>query len=81
MLVRRRALVKALKRRAEAWEAREKWAEAGRDWETLAGKEWARLAVKSEAVRCRRMVVQAQSTARPDEDLNPRPKPKFKLKT
>jgi hypothetical protein len=72
--------VKALKRRAEAWEGKERWAEAGKDWETLAGKEWVRPAVKSEAVRgagrCRRMVLQAQGT----EDLNPKPKPKIKSK-
>jgi hypothetical protein len=49
---------------------------------TLARKEWARPAVKSEAVRgagrCGKMVVQVQphSAARPDEDMNPRPNPK-----
>ena len=72
-------LVKALKRRAEAWEGRERWAEAGKDWETLAGKDWVRPSVKSEAVRgagrCRRMVVQAQA---PAEDLNSKPKLKAK---
>jgi hypothetical protein len=77
-------LVKALKRRAEAWEGRERWAEAGKDWEALAGKDWVRPAVKSEAVRgagrCRRMVVQAQCTDHPAEDLNPKPKPKAKPK-
>jgi hypothetical protein len=79
-------VVKVLTARAEAWEGKEKWTEAGKDWETLAGKEWARPAVKSEAVRvagrCWTMVVQVQAhnAARPD-DLNPRPIPKFKAKT
>ncbi|KAF8166001.1 DnaJ domain-containing protein [Crassisporium funariophilum] len=52
--------VKALKRRAEAWEGREKWVEAGRDWEVLAGAGWVAQGVRGEAVRgagrCRRMV-------------------------
>ncbi|PPR01885.1 hypothetical protein CVT24_001354 [Panaeolus cyanescens] len=51
--------VKAVKRRAEAWEGREKWQEAGRDWELLAGALWVGDAVKKEAVRgagrCRNM--------------------------
>ncbi|KAF8623058.1 hypothetical protein AX15_006530, partial [Amanita polypyramis BW_CC] len=41
-------IVKALKRRAEALEGREKWEEAGRDWEALAAKEWAKSAVRNE---------------------------------
>ena len=58
--------VKALRRRAEAWEGREKWAEAGKDWEVLAGGGggvsggWIGEGIKKEAVRgagrCRRMV-------------------------
>jgi len=58
--------VKALRRRAEAWEGREKWVEAGRDWEVLAGggggvgTSWIGEAIRKEAVRgagrCRRMV-------------------------
>ena len=58
--------VKALRRRAEAWEGREKWVEAGRDWEVLAGSGggaeggWIGEGIKKEAVRgagrCRRMV-------------------------
>ena len=58
--------VKALRRRAEAWEGREKWVEAGRDWEVLAGggggagTGWIGEGIKKEAVRgagrCRRMV-------------------------
>ena len=58
--------VKALRRRAEAWEGREKWVEAGKDWEVLAGGgsgvsgAWIGEGIKKEAVRgagrCRRMV-------------------------
>jgi len=53
--------VKALRRRAEAWEGREKWVEAGRDWEVLAGGgSWIGEGVRKEAVRgagrCRKMV-------------------------
>jgi hypothetical protein len=58
--------VKALRRRAEAWEGREKWVEAGKDWEVLAGGgggiggNWIGEGIKKEAVRgagrCRRMV-------------------------
>jgi hypothetical protein len=78
------ALAKALRRRAEAWEGREKWAEAGRDWETLAGKDWVKPAVKTEAVRgagrCRRMVVQIQDAGRSMEGSGSDPKPKAKPK-
>ncbi|KAF9066419.1 hypothetical protein BDP27DRAFT_1330487 [Rhodocollybia butyracea] len=53
------ALVKAWKRRAEAMEGREKWQEAGKDWERVAGAEWAGQSVRGEgargAGRCRKM--------------------------
>lgn len=69
-------LVKALKRRAEAWEGREKWEEAERDWSAVASAEWAKGSVKGEAVRgagrCRRMV---QAALKP-----PAPKPKSSAK-
>ena len=58
--------IKALRRRAEAWEGREKWVEAGRDWEVLAGggggvgKGWIGEGIRQEAVRgagrCRKMI-------------------------
>jgi len=58
--------VKALRRRAEAWEGREKWVVAGNDWEVLAGGGggvgvgWIGEGIKNEAVRgagrCRKMV-------------------------
>ncbi|RDB20082.1 UBA domain-containing protein 7 [Hypsizygus marmoreus] len=78
------ALVKALKRRAEAWEGREKWDEARRDWEVLAAMEWAPGGVRGEAVRgagrCRRMgqaAVQSPDETRPPAQ-KPKPKPKPK---
>ncbi|GLB34387.1 putative SWA2 protein [Lyophyllum shimeji] len=83
------ALVKALKRRAEAWEGREKWEEAGRDWEMLAGLEWAVVKVREEAARgagrCRRMVAQGRrgegdGAAVPKPAVKPKPKPKPPVK-
>jgi tetratricopeptide (TPR) repeat protein len=81
--------VKAWRRRAEAWEGREKWVEAGKSWETLAGAEWAPAAEKAEAVRgagrCRRMLTAAaaaQASGGGDENLTgvtavkPKPKPR-----
>ncbi|GAW01043.1 uba ts-n domain protein [Lentinula edodes] len=53
------ALIKAWKRRAEAMEGREKWEDAGKDWEKVASAEWAGKAVRAEgasgAGRCRKM--------------------------
>ncbi|KAF9463679.1 hypothetical protein BDZ94DRAFT_1217783 [Collybia nuda] len=79
------ALVKALKRRAEAWEGREKWEEAGKDWEALAALEWAKPAVRGDAVRgvgrCRRMVQAADKGAggggggQPPAPAKPKAKP------
>ncbi|KAI0650851.1 hypothetical protein C8Q79DRAFT_409656 [Trametes meyenii] len=84
------ALVKALRRRAEAHEGREKWDAARRDWEALAGADFAGK-VRAEAVRgigrCRRMLntdaetgvstaTQSASASRP-----PAAKPKPKTKT
>lgn len=69
-------LVKALKRRAEAWEGKEKWEEARRDWEALAGIGWAAAAVRSEAIRgagrCKRMVCAGAGV-----EEQPKPKPKL----
>ena len=82
--------VKALKRRAEAWEGREKWVEAGRDWGVLAGGGgWIGEAVKKEAVRgagrCRKAIgVSTQegigSSSSSSTSNLPLPKPKPKLK-
>ncbi|KIY47868.1 hypothetical protein FISHEDRAFT_44345 [Fistulina hepatica ATCC 64428] len=56
----RDSLVKAWRRRAEALEGLEKWADSRRDWESLAGAAWAPRASRSEGVqgasRCRRMI-------------------------
>jgi tetratricopeptide (TPR) repeat protein len=81
-------LVKGLRRRAEAAEGREKWADARKDWETLAGLGWAPPKTRSEAVsgasRCRKMENPPPATAsRPSTNgasdlpkIKPRPKPK-----
>ncbi|KAF9012013.1 hypothetical protein BDQ17DRAFT_1420409 [Cyathus striatus] len=69
--------IKALKRRAEAWEGRERWSEAGKDWERLAGMDWVKQSVKTEAVRgagrCRRMVDAAD---KPVVSASTKPKPR-----
>ena len=53
-------LMKAYKRRAEAYEGKEKWEDARKDWEVIAGTEWANGKMRSEAVsgmgRCRKML-------------------------
>ncbi|KAF8960559.1 DnaJ domain-containing protein, partial [Flammula alnicola] len=80
--------VKALRRRAEAWEGREKWSEAGKDWEVLAGSgagaQWVAEGVRREAVRVRGGVggcapsVSSASTPNQASKPIPRPKPKPK---
>ncbi|KAH8092472.1 hypothetical protein BXZ70DRAFT_951043 [Cristinia sonorae] len=70
-------LVKAYRRRAEAYEGKEKWDAARQDWELIAGAEWAGK-VRSEAVRgagrCRRMVT-ATAEGNTDAPAAPKPKP------
>lgn len=75
-------LVKALKRRAEAWEGREKWEEASKDWGVVAGTGWAAATSKTEAIRgagrCRKMVSSASEGSRsaaPATKPKPTPKP------
>ncbi|KAF9254114.1 hypothetical protein L218DRAFT_1082480 [Marasmius fiardii PR-910] len=83
------AIVKAWKRRAEALEGKEKWAEAGRDWERVAGAEWAGQGVRGEGVRgagrCRRMEKQTQdpeeTKVKPPPPARPKPKPKAQTPT
>ncbi|KAM6496450.1 hypothetical protein JOM56_009156 [Amanita muscaria] len=62
-------LIKALKRRAEAFEGREKWDESRKDWEAIAAKEWARPNTRSEAVRgagrCKGMTRPSSSSSTP----------------
>ncbi|KAJ3735911.1 hypothetical protein DFJ43DRAFT_1054958 [Lentinula guzmanii] len=75
------ALVKAWKRRAEALEGREKWEDAGKDWEKVACAEWTSQSVRAEgasaARRCRVMQQQgyAQSTPKSQTQLPIRPPP------
>ncbi|KAJ7083024.1 hypothetical protein C8R44DRAFT_904741 [Mycena epipterygia] len=63
------AVVDAWKRRAEALEGREKWDEAGRDWERVAGAAWAKQADRDEGVRgagrCRKMAAPVVKPAAP----------------
>lgn len=80
-------LVKALRRRAEAYEGKEKWDAARQDWETLAGMEWAGKN-RNEAVRgigrCKRMLsadvdtsASSAPASRPAPSASaPKPKPK-----
>ena len=53
-------LMKAYKRRAEAYEGKEKWEDARKDWEAIAGTEWVNGKMRNEAVsgigRCRKML-------------------------
>ncbi|KAJ7202862.1 hypothetical protein GGX14DRAFT_653217 [Mycena pura] len=60
------AVIEAWKRRAEALEGREKWGDAGRDWERVGGAAWAKKADRDEGVRgagrCRRMANPASAT-------------------
>ncbi|KAF7357622.1 UBA domain-containing protein 7 [Mycena sanguinolenta] len=71
------AVLEAWKRRAEALEGREKWDEAGRDWERVAGAAWAKQADRDEGVRgagrCRKMVTPVEAAPAAPK---PRPKPK-----
>jgi hypothetical protein len=85
--------VKALKRRAEASEGREKWQDAAKDWEALTGlsMEWVGERMRGEAVRgagrCRRMVEGlttasiTSTTSAPKPKPRPRPKPTLSSST
>ena len=69
------ALVKAWKRRAEAYEGREKWDLARKDWEAIAGVDFAgrlRSEAVSGAARCRTMLI---SDPGDDSGTNARPSP------
>lgn len=75
--------VKALKRRALALEGKEKWGDAGKDWEVLAGMrvELVEEKTRGEAVmgagRCRRMHG-GDNSGSATPAVKPRPKPKAK---
>lgn len=73
-------LVKAWRRRAEALEGREKWDDARKDWEKVAGANWAASNMRGEGVRgagrCRKMVAaerQETSGVPPPRAAKPRP--------
>ncbi|KAG1748915.1 uncharacterized protein EDB91DRAFT_1197569 [Suillus paluster] len=72
------ALVKAWRRRAEACEGREKWEDARKDWESVAGAAWTPSNIRAEGVRgagrCRRMLNSNAEGATPAS--KPKPKPK-----
>ncbi|KAF8166695.1 hypothetical protein BJ912DRAFT_1002335 [Pholiota molesta] len=82
--------VKALRRRAEAREGREKWAAAAHDWEVLAGCAWAPEGVRRDAMRgrgrCRGMMTDdatasangATTTTTTAASSRPKPTPKPK---
>ena len=75
-------LMKARKRRAEAYEGREKWEDARKDWEVIAGTEWANGKMRNEAIsgigRCRKMLnpEPEQVAVKPKKPPVKRPPPK-----
>lgn len=82
-------LVKALRRRAEAYEGKEKWDTARQDWEAIVAKDWAGK-VRGDAAsgigRCRRMLIAGHEPTVSNAAFGsstpaiapPRPKPKPK---
>ncbi|KAK0443962.1 uncharacterized protein EV420DRAFT_1017761 [Desarmillaria tabescens] len=74
-------LVKAWRRRAEALEGREKWDDARKDWEKVAGANWAASNMRGEGVRgvgrCRKMVAaeKQETSVPPPRTAKPRPVP------
>lgn len=81
-------LMKAYRRRAEAYEGKEKWDLSKKDWEVIAGTEWATGKMRTDAVvgigRCRKMVtadlhLSANPAPRP-QSISKRPSPRTTLK-
>jgi tetratricopeptide (TPR) repeat protein len=76
--------VKAIQRRAAAFEAMERWERARGDWEKLAGLGWANGKSREEAVRsagrCRKMAVGGTEGGHVNGDAAPASKPKPKPK-
>lgn len=74
-------LMKAHKRRAEAYEGKERWEDARKDWEAIAGTNWANGKIRNEAIsgvgRCRKMLnpQQEQAASKPKPPAK-RPPPK-----
>ncbi|GJE87423.1 hypothetical protein PsYK624_035060 [Phanerochaete sordida] len=74
------AYIKALRRRAEAYEGKEKWDDARKDWEAIAAAEWAgkaRNEAAQAAGRCRRMLNTKPDAPAPAA-APPKPKPQAK---
>ncbi|XP_006463873.1 hypothetical protein AGABI2DRAFT_187328 [Agaricus bisporus var. bisporus H97] len=67
-------LIKAIKRRADAYEGMEKWGKAKKDWEWLRSTSWVRDGVRGEAgrgvERCNRMVGGGGSGAKGSSTMN-----------
>ena len=75
------ACVKALRRRAEAYEGKEKWDDARKDWEAIAAAEWAgkaRNEAAQAAGRCRRMLNTNPDAPAATAPAPPKPKPQAK---
>ena len=76
--------VKAIQRRAAAFEAMERWERARGDWEKLAGLGWANRRAREEAVRsagrCRKIVVGGAEGGLANGNIAPAPKPRPKPK-
>lgn len=80
----REQAIKAIQRRAAAFEVMERWERARGDWEKLAGLAWASGKAREEAVRsagrCRKMVVGGTEGGSVNSDAAPASKPKLKSK-
>lgn len=74
-------LMKAYKRRAEAYEGKERWEDARKDWEVIAGTNWANGKMRNEAIsgigRCRKIMnPQLEQAASESKHPAKRPLPK-----
>jgi tetratricopeptide (TPR) repeat protein len=78
-------LMKAYKRRAEAYEGRERWEDARKDWEAIVGTDWANWKLRNEAIsgigRCRKMLnPQMEQVASKPKPPVKRPPPKAAIR-
>ena len=74
-------LMKAYKRRAEAYEGRERWEDARKDWEVIAGTHWANGKTRNDAIsaigRCKKILnPQREQVASKPKPPVKRPPPK-----